>query len=101
MSNFHFISGLSRAGTTLLAGILRQNPQFHASMTSPAAPMMKSALEQMGAGSEFYSFFSEGKRKSVCRALFNAYYEDKSKKKTIFDTICHNNFRMITTCSNL
>ena len=89
LSNFHFISGLSRAGTTLLAGILRQNPQFHASMTSPVAPMMNSALEQMGAGSEFYSFFSEAKRKSVCRALFNAYYEDKSAKKIIFDTNRH------------
>ncbi len=33
---FHFISGLPRAGTTLLAALLRQNPRFHAGMTSPA-----------------------------------------------------------------
>ena len=31
----HFISGLPRSGSTLLAGILRQNPRFHAGMTSP------------------------------------------------------------------
>ena len=83
---FHFISGLPRSGSTLLAGILRQNPRFHAAMSSPLAPMMNSALEQMGAGSEMYSFFDEDKRKRVCRALFDAYYSDKGDKDLIFDT---------------
>jgi sulfotransferase len=32
MQKMHFISGLPRSGSTLLAGILRQNPQFHAAM---------------------------------------------------------------------
>jgi sulfotransferase len=31
----HFISGLPRSGSTLLAALLRQNPRFHAGMTSP------------------------------------------------------------------
>ncbi|MEG4240263.1 sulfotransferase [Microcoleus sp. Pol14C6] len=31
----HFISGLPRSGSTLLAALLRQNPRFHAAMTSP------------------------------------------------------------------
>ena len=48
MKQLHFISGLPRSGSTLLAGILRQNPQFHAAMSSPVAPMMNGALEQMG-----------------------------------------------------
>jgi hypothetical protein len=30
-----FICGLPRAGSTLLAGILRQNPPVHAAMYSP------------------------------------------------------------------
>jgi hypothetical protein len=34
---FHFISGLPRAGSTLTAAILRQNPRFHAGMSSPVA----------------------------------------------------------------
>jgi sulfotransferase len=35
----HFISGLPRSGSTLLAAILRQNPRFHAGMSSPVASL--------------------------------------------------------------
>jgi hypothetical protein len=31
----HFISGLPRSGSILLAGLLRQNPLFHAGMSGP------------------------------------------------------------------
>lgn len=86
MSKVHFVSGLPRAGSTLLAGILRQNPRFHAAMSSPVAPLMNAMLEQTGAGSEFYPFFNEAKRKTVCRALFSAYYEDRQEKDVLFDT---------------
>ncbi|HEX8778946.1 MAG TPA: sulfotransferase, partial [Rhodanobacter sp.] len=37
---FHFISGLPRSGSTLLAAILKQNPRFRAGMTSPLADIM-------------------------------------------------------------
>lgn len=84
--SYHFISGMPRSGSTLLAGILRQNPRFHASMSSPVAGLINGALEQMGAGSEFYSFFDEEKRKHICSALFQAYYSDKAGHELIFDT---------------
>lgn len=90
--NIHFISGLPRSGSTLLAGILRQNPRFHAAMSSPVAGLINGALEQMGAGSEFYTFFDEDKRKAICRALFDAYYyadittADNIAPEVIFDT---------------
>lgn len=83
---FHFISGLPRSGSTLLAAILRQNPRFHAAMSSPVAGLINGALEQMGAGSEFYTFFDEHKRKGISRAIFEAYYADKSEVDVIFDT---------------
>ncbi|WP_041523729.1 sulfotransferase family protein [Gilvimarinus agarilyticus] len=82
----HFISGLPRSGSTLLAGILRQNPRFYAAMSSPVAGLLNGALEQMGAGSEFYSFFDEAKRKRICQALFNAYYQEQADKEVVFDT---------------
>lgn len=85
MASYHFISGLPRSGSTLLAGILRQNPRFHAAMTSPVAPLVNAALEQMGAGSELYTFFDTEKRKAMCKALFDTYYNDKSQD-IIFDT---------------
>lgn len=86
---FHFISGLPRSGSTLLAGILRQNPRFHAAMSSPVAALMQGCLEQTGASSEFYSFFDTERRKAVCRALFDAYYYDKGRHDVIFDTSRH------------
>lgn len=81
----HFISGLPRSGSTLLAGILRQNPRFHAAMSSPVAGLISGALEQMGAGSESYAFFDEAKRKAICRGLIGAYYADNNRP-VIFDT---------------
>ncbi len=86
MKTNHFISGLPRSGSTLLAGLLRQNPRFHASMSSPIASLINSCLEQIGAGGEFYTFFDEQKRKTMCHALFNAYYQDKNDFPVIFDT---------------
>jgi len=85
MPKFHFISGLPRSGSTLLAGILRQNPHFHAAMTSPVAGLINGSLELMGANSESYSFFDETKRKRICQAIFAAYYADKDQP-VIFDT---------------
>jgi len=86
LQKLHFISGLPRSGSTLLSGILRQNPRFHAGMSSPVAGLVNSALEQMGASGEFYTFFDESKRKGVCRALFDAYYADKATHDVVFDT---------------
>nr|WP_324258971.1 hypothetical protein [Cellvibrio fontiphilus] len=69
LSRFHFISGLPRSGSILLAGILRQNPHFHAAMSSSVAGLLNGASEQMGANSESYSFFDEAKRKRICKSL--------------------------------
>lgn len=86
MQKVHFISGLPRSGSTLLSGILRQNPRFHAAMSSPVAGLVNGALEQMGANGEFYTFFDQQKRKGICHALFEAYYADKAESDVIFDT---------------
>lgn len=81
----HFISGLPRSGSTLLAGILRQNPRMHAAMSSPVAGLVNSTLEQMGAGSESYAFFDEARRKAISRAIVDAYYASHSEA-VLFDT---------------
>ncbi|GLX79701.1 hypothetical protein tinsulaeT_30410 [Thalassotalea insulae] len=86
MSQYHFISGLPRSGSTLLAGILRQNSSFHAAMSSPVAGLMNGTLEQMAAGSEFHAFFDDVKRKQMCQAIFSAYYSEHQEKHVIFDT---------------
>jgi len=83
MQKIHFISGLPRSGSTLLAGILRQNPRFHAGMSSPVAGLMNGALEQMGANSESYTFFDERRRKAICKALFLPFWAKLSKPSSL------------------
>lgn len=39
MKKYYFISGFPRSGSTLLAGILNQNPKFHASMSTTLQQM--------------------------------------------------------------
>jgi sulfotransferase len=56
----HFISGLPRSGSTLLAAILRQNPCFHAGMTSPVASLFMALQSAMARRNEAAVFIDEG-----------------------------------------
>lgn len=86
MQKYHFISGLPRAGSTLLAAILQQNPRFHAGMTSPVGALFRNLLNQLGAGSEFGPVVNTGQRRRLARGLFDSYYADRMDKDVIFDT---------------
>lgn len=86
MQKYHFISGLPRSGSTLLAALLRQNPRFHASMTSPIGSLFEGMVRQFGAGSEFGPVITPEQRKRLVRGLFDAYYADRLDKDVIFDT---------------
>ena len=83
---FHFISGLPRAGSTLLAAILRQNPRFTAGMTSPIGSLVSAINQQYSAGTEFGQVVTQSQRQKLVRALFDSYYDDQSDKSVIFDT---------------
>ena len=74
--NIHFISGLPRSGSTLLAAILRQNPRFHAAMTSPLAQMYKALEKSMSRRNECASFINLEQRRAVLRGMFRNYYEE-------------------------
>ncbi|HNI74849.1 MAG TPA: sulfotransferase [Accumulibacter sp.] len=82
---FHFISGLPRSGSTLLSAILRQNPRFHAGVTSPVASFVSTLLGQVGAGSEWNSQVSLAQRRALMRGLFENYYADVDRP-VVFDT---------------
>ncbi len=82
----HFISGLPRSGSTLLAAILRQNAQFHAGMTSPVAHLWGHLLAGMRAGSEWSVFVDGERRRNILRAIIDAYYHDIHREKLVFDT---------------
>jgi len=83
---FHFISGLPRAGSTLLAALLLQNPRFHAGMTSPVGTLFKGMLDQFAAGSEFGSIIDLDQRRRLLKGLFDSYYAAQQTKEVVFDT---------------
>ena len=80
----HFISGLPRSGSTLLAAVLRQNPRCAAAMTSPVLGLCLSLIEQMSAPSQFEPFFDNARRLAMLRGVFQSYYADNPG--VVFDT---------------
>src|SRR3569832_36571 len=86
MIKYHFISGLPRSGTTLLAALLLQNPRFHAGMTSPVGTLFTGMLQQFSAGSEFGAVPLFTVKHRLSRGLFETFYADQVDKEVIFDT---------------
>src|SRR5471032_675420 len=75
-NGIHFISGLPRAGSTLLAALLRQNPRFSAGMTSPVGSLFNAMLSATSARTETSVFIREEHRERLLRACFEAYYAE-------------------------
>lgn len=82
----HFISGLPRSGSTMLAGLLRQNPRFHAAMTGPVGALVSALHNTMGATNETAVFLDEEMRRDLLRAIFSTYYDRVSGPDVLFDT---------------
>lgn len=85
-STLHFVAGLPRAGSTLLAGILRQNPRFHAAMSGPVYPMVQALLATFTPANETAVFLDEERRRAILRAVFAAYYTPQADRAVVFDT---------------
>ncbi|MEO7067575.1 MAG: sulfotransferase [Rhodanobacter sp.] len=85
MRRIHFISGLPRSGSTLLAALMRQNPQFHAGMSSPLAGLFGALLSEMSGHNEFAVFLDDAKRERILRGVFDNFNTD-CDGEVIFDT---------------
>jgi sulfotransferase len=85
-NGIHFISGLPRSGSTLLAVLLRQNPRFFASMTSPVGSLFNAMLASTSARNEGAVFIDDTHRQRLLRAVFDAYYADMHPIQLVFDT---------------
>ena len=85
-NGLHFISGLPRAGSTLLAALLRQNPRFSAGMSSPVYNLFRSMLAETSARNEGAVFIDDDIRKRLLKAVFEAYYHSATPETVIFDT---------------
>ena len=82
----HFISGLPRSGSTLLAAILRQNPRFRAGMSSPLAQIIMQVQRAMSRGQEGSIFISDEQRKRIFHNVINGYYGTQKPDSVVFDT---------------
>jgi sulfotransferase len=85
-NRLHFISGLPRSGSTLLAALLRQNPRFVAGMSSPVYAVFRSMLAETSARNEGSVFIDNDVRKRLLAAVFDAFYAEVAPETVIFDT---------------
>ena len=84
MKSYYFISGLPRSGSTLLSGILRQNPEFYADIASPVEALTGNSIDII-TGSENNLTVTEEQRKNLLYGIFDGYYQH-IEKPVIFDS---------------
>lgn len=82
---FHFISGLPRSGSTLLAAILRQNPRFHAMMTSPVGGVYLAMQDATSRKNEASVFITQAQKRDLLAGVFHNYYRS-IERDVVFDT---------------
>ena len=82
---FHFISGLPRSGSTLLAAILNQNPRFRAGMTSPLADIMGVVIAEASSKNDFSFDVSDDQRAAMLRGLVENVHAGHADS-VVFDT---------------
>lgn len=85
--SFHFISGLPRSGSTLLAAILRQNPHIHAGISSPVGSLYNNLVNGFSAGTEQGAMVTTTQRQAILKGLFENFYQEQlAGQQVIFDT---------------
>lgn len=84
MKQYYFISGLPRSGSTLLSGILRQNPDFYADISSPLPDVVGATIDAISI-SHNNVLVGEEQRKNVIHGIFNGYYQH-IERPVIFDS---------------
>lgn len=84
MKQFYFISGLPRSGSTLLSGILKQNPDFYADIASPVQTLTETSIDVITSGESNLNI-TEDQRKNLMYGIFDGYYKN-IEKPVIFDS---------------
>jgi sulfotransferase len=85
-NGIHFISGLPRSGSTLLAAILRQNPRFHAGMSGPVGSLFMALQGAMSRRNEAAVFIDDLQKRELLKGLFDSYYHAIHPRQLVFDT---------------
>jgi sulfotransferase len=85
-NGIHFISGLPRAGSTLLAALLRQNPWIHAAAISPVARLVSGLTRDMSVKNAMAMFVSDEQRARVLKSCIEGFYAHIHPDQLVFDT---------------
>ena len=80
MQKYHFISGLPRAGSTLLTSILNQNPKFYSNISNPLARFVRSIITESHAGPGYSLQCPEAKRIELIQNLIKTYHSDRPEE---------------------
>jgi len=70
----------------LLAGLLRQNPRFHAGMSGPVGGLFNTLQGEMSGRNEYSVFITDTQRRRLLQGLFEDYYGEEFAAEVIFDT---------------
>ena len=86
LNGIHFIAGLPRSGSSLLAALLLQNPELHAGITSPVASLVGAMLREVSQNNETSVMIDDAQRRALIRGVFDGYYHAIEPRRTVFDT---------------
>jgi sulfotransferase len=84
VKEYYFISGLPRSGSTLLSGILKQNPEFYADIASPVLGIVSGTIDFL-TGCENNFNIDEKQRESILQHIFEGYYSNIDRP-VVFDS---------------
>ncbi len=83
MEKIHFLSGMQRSGSTLLACLLNQHPEIHTTATSPLLDVVSSARNELEKSAEQYTFDFDEVNKKVTKSIINSFHENIEKSIVI------------------
>jgi len=82
---YNFISGLPRAGSTLLTSILNQNPRFHSDISDPLQSYLHAIIKETNTNVGMRAIVGEDRLKDLLKDVVDSYYKDVDKE-VIFNT---------------
>jgi sulfotransferase len=84
MKEYYFISGLPRSGSTLLSGILKQNPEFYADIASPVLSIVTGTIDSITFSENNFNI-NDDQREAILKHIFEGYYS-KIDRPVVFDS---------------
>lgn len=94
MKKIHFISGLPRAGSTLLSAILKQNPRFTSGISDPLQGFIRGLVSETNKSVGMSTIVNTDKIRDLARDLVESYYKDGNE-------VCFNTSRGWTNDTSL